>query len=197
MRKRIFAVVACAVACAPLMANAGFEIDPVVAKSLAPKPAEPATAAATLLAAQEPRADAIAKIAESSKPAAASAQAAPATVTTAAAPVTASTPAAATVGGPTPPAPVPIQQWQILPKDLTIYATLRRWGKEANWQVSWEVPVDYPATLTSTFSGSFEDATEAVLTAYKNSEFPLQGCFYQANKVLRVTRYVANSRDCE
>ncbi len=57
--------------------------------------------------------------------------------------------------------------------------------------------MDYPATLTSSFKGSFEEATEAVLTAYKNSEYPLQGCFYQANQVLRVTRYVANSRDCQ
>lgn len=199
MRTRIYAAAAIVLVCTPLMANAGFDIAPALAKSLAPTPAEPAGPTATTVAALEPKADPIAKIAELSAAAtdpvgqAATGASAPATR-----PATSAIKslAAVTVGGPIAAAPLPIREWQILPRDLTIYAALRRWAKEANWQVSWEVPMDYSATITGTFKGSFEDATEQVLTAYKNSEYPLQGCFYQDNQVLRVTRYVANSRDC-
>ncbi|CAG9184283.1 hypothetical protein LMG32289_05576 [Cupriavidus pampae] len=181
-----------------MMANAGFDIDPALAKSLAPKTADVAPATSTL-AAIEPKADPIAKLAESASAAPAAAPAATASTTRAVGSTTTATsaPAPVTVGAPIPPAPLPIRQWQVLPKDLTIQATLRRWAREASWQVSWDVPIDYPATLMGTFTGSFEEATEKVLGAYKNSEFPLQGCFFEANSVLRVTRYVENSRDCE
>lgn len=188
MKKQLFAILCCL---SVLPAHAGFDLDPAVAGSLSPNKANAKTAAEAPTADAGAKADAIAMLTEAKKASSVAAQG----DSTKSSPPSSIAPTGA--GTPAPVTPSMIRDWQIKPSDLTIYATLRRWAKEAGWQVSWEVPVDYPATLTSNFRGSFEDATESVLTAYKNTEFPLQGCFYQANQVLRVTRYVANSRDCQ
>lgn len=89
------------------------------------------------------------------------------------------------------------QKWDIRADDTSIYATLDRWAKVAGWQIYWDAPEHYTVKVSATFTGSFSDAVNAALRAFMDTKNPLQGCFYEGNKVFRVFPYGQNRLDCQ
>lgn len=84
--------------------------------------------------------------------------------------------------------PVPAQEWKITATDKSVRHLLERWGKAAGWAVSWEVPRKVPTSFEATFSGTFDVAVDKLMHALRGSDYPLIGCLYEENKVVRVLR---------
>ena len=82
--------------------------------------------------------------------------------------------------------PASRQNWSIAPDDKTLQATLARWARMADWQLSWELPVDYAIELRATISGTFEEAVDTVTKTMEKAEVPIKAIFYKGNKVLRI-----------
>lgn len=87
-------------------------------------------------------------------------------------------------------------RWEVRAADLTLRQTLMRWAKDAGWQVSWEVKYDFPVQLEAVFGGTFENAIEQFTASLRNSEFPLLGCLYEGNRVVRVLHY-GDNKGCD
>ena len=122
MKKQLFAILCCL---SVLPAHAGFDLDPAVAGTLSPNKATAKAAAEAPAADAATKADAIAMLTEAKKTPSVAAQG----DTTKSSPPSSIAPTGA--GTPAPVTPSLIRDWQIKPSDLTIYATLRRWAKEA------------------------------------------------------------------
>lgn len=90
-----------------------------------------------------------------------------------------------------------VPKWEIRTDDTTLQGAIQRWGKAAGWQVFWDTAVDYPAKLNATFTGTFEEAADAALRAFRTAADPLQGCFYDGNKVFRVFRFGERNMECQ
>lgn len=91
---------------------------------------------------------------------------------------------------------VPLSRWDVKASDVTLRQSLIRWAKEAGWQVSWEVKIDYPVQLEASFVGTFETAVENYMTSLSGSDYPLMGCLYEGNRVVRVVRY-GDNKGCD
>ncbi|MCY1532245.1 Toxin co-regulated pilus biosynthesis protein Q [compost metagenome] len=87
-------------------------------------------------------------------------------------------------------------RWVVRATDLTLRQSLMRWAKDAGWQVSWEVKYDFPVQLEAAFGGTFEDAVEQFTASLRTSEFPLLGCMYEGNRVVRILHY-GDKKECE
>lgn len=87
-------------------------------------------------------------------------------------------------------------RWDVRAADLTLRQTLMRWAKDAGWQVSWEVKYDFPVQLEAVFAGTFENAIEQFTASLRSSEFPLLGCLYEGNRVVRILHY-GDSKGCD
>ena len=80
--------------------------------------------------------------------------------------------------------PVLLETWNVLARDITLSATLTRWGQPGNYQVLWAATKDLPA-MNATYQGGFEVALESLMEDTKHSGYPLHACLYN-NKVVRV-----------
>ncbi|AMR78612.1 toxin co-regulated pilus biosynthesis Q family protein [Cupriavidus nantongensis] len=87
-------------------------------------------------------------------------------------------------------------RWEVRASDLTLRQSLMRWAKDAGWQVSWEVKYDFPVQLEAAFGGTFENAVEQFTASLRTSEFPLLGCMYEGNRVVRILHY-GDKKECE
>ncbi|TDF53918.1 toxin co-regulated pilus biosynthesis Q family protein [Cupriavidus sp. L7L] len=87
-------------------------------------------------------------------------------------------------------------RWEVRASDLTLRQSLMRWARDAGWQVSWEVKYDFPVQLEAAFGGTFENAVEQFTASLRTSEFPLLGCMYEGNRVVRVLHY-GDKKECE
>ncbi|MGN5477577.1 toxin co-regulated pilus biosynthesis Q family protein [Cupriavidus basilensis] len=87
-------------------------------------------------------------------------------------------------------------RWEVRASDLTLRQSLMRWAKDAGWQVSWEAKYDFPVQLEAAFGGTFENAVEQLTASLRTSEFPLLGCMYEGNRVVRVLHY-GDKKECE
>lgn len=87
-------------------------------------------------------------------------------------------------------------RWEVRASDLTLRQSLTRWAKDAGWQVSWEVKYDFPVQLEAVFGGTFENAVEQFTASLRTSEFPLLGCMYEGNRVVRILHY-GDKKECE
>ncbi|SOZ17230.1 toxin co-regulated pilus biosynthesis Q family protein [Cupriavidus taiwanensis] len=87
-------------------------------------------------------------------------------------------------------------RWEVRASDLTLRQSLMRWAKDAGWQVSWEVKYDFPVQLEAAFGGTFEDAVEQFTASLRTSEFPLLGCMYEGNRVVRILHY-GDKKECD
>lgn len=87
-------------------------------------------------------------------------------------------------------------RWEVRASDLTLRQSLMRWAKDAGWQVSWEVKYDFPVQLEAVFGGTFENAVEQFTASLRTSEFPLLGCMYEGNRVVRILHY-GDKKECE
>jgi len=88
------------------------------------------------------------------------------------------------------------ERWEVRAADLTLRQTLMRWAKDAGWQVSWEVKYDFPVQLEAAFGGTFENAIEQFTASLRASEFPLLGCLYEGNRVVRILHY-GDNKGCD
>ena len=77
-----------------------------------------------------------------------------------------------------------LETWNVLARDITLSATLTRWGQPGNYQVLWAATKDLPA-MNATYQGNFEVALESLMEDTKHSGYPLHACLYN-NKVVRV-----------
>lgn len=87
-------------------------------------------------------------------------------------------------------------RWEVRAADLTLRQTLMRWAKDAGWQVSWEVKYDFPVQLEAAFGGTFENAIEQFTASLRSSEFPLLGCLYEGNRVVRILHH-GDNKGCD
>lgn len=87
-------------------------------------------------------------------------------------------------------------RWEVRASDLTLRQTLMRWAKDAGWQVSWEVKYDFPVQLEAAFGGTFENAIEQFTASLRSSEFPLLGCLYEGNRVVRILHH-GDNKGCD
>ncbi|MDR6398059.1 toxin co-regulated pilus biosynthesis Q family protein [Herbaspirillum seropedicae] len=105
-------------------------------------------------------------------------------------------PASGAAGGPAVVSAPPQPRWEIRAADLTLRQSLIRWAKDAGWQVSWEVRYDYPVQLEAVFVGTFEEAVEKYTDSLMGSEYPILGCLYEANRVVRILHY-GDKKGCD
>lgn len=74
--------------------------------------------------------------------------------------------------------------FDINPDDLTLSIALRRWGRQAGYQIVWDAAKDLVAISTS-YKGPLENAITRLMEDTNFSDYPLHACSYQ-NKVIRV-----------
>lgn len=105
-------------------------------------------------------------------------------------------PVSGAAGSPAVTAVAPQPRWEVRAADLTLRQSLIRWAKDAGWQVSWEVRYDYPVQLEAVFVGTFEEAVEKYTDSLMGSEYPILGCLYEANRVVRILHY-GDKKGCD
>lgn len=82
----------------------------------------------------------------------------------------------------------PARIWSVELGDNTVRLCLKRWAKEAQWQLVWDADRDFVIDAEVYWHGTFEQALTALLESLKNSEFPLQARVNTASRVLRIQR---------
>lgn len=81
--------------------------------------------------------------------------------------------------------------WEVRVADVNIEATLKRWAKEAGFQLVWDTDKEFLIPASDSFAGSFEDALNRVLQSpgIRDSDDPLEAVIYANNPPLvRITR---------
>lgn len=68
--------------------------------------------------------------------------------------------------------------------DLTLSISLRKWGKQAGYQIVWDAPKDLMA-VNASYAGPIIDAVTKLMGDTAYSDYPLHACAYQ-NKVFRI-----------
>lgn len=87
----------------------------------------------------------------------------------------------------------PARIWSVELGDNTVRLCLKRWAKEAQWQLVWDADRDFVIDAEVQWYGTFEQALTALLESLKNSEFPLQARVNTASRVLRIQRLSPSS----
>jgi len=92
---------------------------------------------------------------------------------------------------PAPPASTeddPARLWSVEFADSTVRLSLKRWAKEAQWQLVWDADRDFVIDAEVQWHGTFEQALTALLESLRNSDYPLQARVHAASRVLRIQR---------
>lgn len=94
-----------------------------------------------------------------------------------------------------PSASVPVEaageeRWEIRLDDKTIYRTLSRWSRKANWQLIWDAERDFPIDAELALVGSFRDVLLVVMDSLAETDFPLQIVLQESARIVRVTRHM-------
>lgn len=92
------------------------------------------------------------------------------------------------------PAPKPLKAWTVSPQNKTIREALAEWSAKEGWTFNsqgrdyWTVPQDFDVVASATFHGDFKDAVRKLIASTELTSTPLQPCFFNSNKALRVIR---------
>lgn len=82
-------------------------------------------------------------------------------------------------------------RWEVKVEDVNLEATLKRWVRQANYQLLWDSDREILLPAGDVFVGTFEEALDRVLQspAIRNSDHPLEAVIYANNPPLvRVKR---------
>ena len=61
------------------------------------------------------------------------------------------------------------------------------WAKKSDWSVSWQSQHSYQLVASGQFEGTFKEAASKILNAFSDASPPVQGEFYEGNKVLVIS----------
>lgn len=76
------------------------------------------------------------------------------------------------------------QRWEISRDESTLSMALRRWAKEAGYELVWSAPKELPGYPMVT-TGTFPEALQRIMQDTRATSYPLRTCVY-LNHVARV-----------
>lgn len=80
--------------------------------------------------------------------------------------------------------------WSFNRTDGTVHQALRRWSRQAGWQLVWEVDRDFPIDAEVTLRGNFLEALNQTMAALRDTDFPLQARVQADTRVVRIGRWL-------
>jgi len=81
-----------------------------------------------------------------------------------------------------------MRSWNVEFLDSTIRLCLKRWAKDAGWQLVWDAKRDFIIDAEVSFYGTFEQALGSMVQSLSDSEYPLQARLNTETKVVRIQR---------
>jgi len=81
-----------------------------------------------------------------------------------------------------------MRSWNVEMNDSTVRLCLRRWAKDAGWQLVWDAKRDFVIDAEVSFYGTFEQALGSMMQSLSDSEYPLQARINPDTKVVRIQR---------
>lgn len=81
-----------------------------------------------------------------------------------------------------------MRSWTVELADSTIRLCLKRWAKDAGWQLVWDARRDFIIDAEVSFYGTFEQALGSMMQSLSDSEYPLQARLNTDTKVVRIQR---------
>ena len=86
------------------------------------------------------------------------------------------------------------QVWSIELADKRLSPALQRWAGAAGWLLVWEAERDFLLDASLSIEGDFLYAIEVAMRALADTDYPLQASANPTTKVLRISRYQAQTR---
>lgn len=81
-----------------------------------------------------------------------------------------------------------LRSWNVEMTDSTVRLCLKRWAKDAGWQLVWDAKRDFVIDSEVSFFGTFEQALGSIMQSLSDSEYPLQARINPDTKVVRIQR---------
>ncbi|MGT2457761.1 TcpQ domain-containing protein [Cupriavidus basilensis] len=78
------------------------------------------------------------------------------------------------------------KRWAVTRDEITLSVPLRRWAKEAGYDLVWSAPKELPAYPLVT-TGTFDEAMQRIMLDTKSTSYPMRTCIY-LNNVVRIVQ---------
>jgi len=85
--------------------------------------------------------------------------------------------------------------WSVELTDRTLFNTISRWSREAQWQLVWEADRDFPIEAQVLFQGSFQSAISLVMKSLSDTDYPLQAVVNSDARIIRIVRYMQSKNN--